>query len=100
MVHARRSPENAHLRECAATCIERPRSPYLGKLGIIEEGALADVILVDGDPLTNLDLIADPGRHFTVIMKDGIIYKGAHSPLNRAQRTRAPRPSPPSQPFL
>jgi imidazolonepropionase-like amidohydrolase len=54
-----------------------PRSPYQGKLGIIEEGALADVILVDGDPLTNLDLIADPSRSFTVIMKDGIIYKGA-----------------------
>jgi imidazolonepropionase-like amidohydrolase len=28
-----------------------PRNPYPGKLGIIQEGALADLLLVDGDPL-------------------------------------------------
>ena len=37
-----------------------PRNPYPGKQGVIEEGALADLLLVDGDPLVNLDLIADP----------------------------------------
>ena len=37
-----------------------PRDPYPGKLGVIEEGALADLLLVDGNPLENLDLIADP----------------------------------------
>ncbi len=51
------------------------RSPYPGKLGSIEEGALADLILVDGDPLKDLKLLADPDKNFLVIMKDGQIYK-------------------------
>ena len=54
-----------------------PRSPYQGELGIVKEGALADLLLVDGDPLSNIDLIGDPGKDFTVIMKNGVIYKGA-----------------------
>ncbi|HEX7790048.1 MAG TPA: amidohydrolase family protein, partial [Afipia sp.] len=41
-----------------------PRAPYEGKLGMVEEGALADIILVDGDPLTKLDLIANPSKNF------------------------------------
>ena len=51
------------------------RNPYPGKLGVIEEGALADLLLVDGDPLANIDLIADPENNFQIIMKDGRIYK-------------------------
>ena len=52
------------------------RSPYQGRLGVVEEGALADLLLVEGDPLANLDLIADPERNFAVIVKDGRIVKG------------------------
>jgi imidazolonepropionase-like amidohydrolase len=51
------------------------RDPYPGKLGVVEEGALADLLLVDGDPVTNFRLIADPAKNFVVIMKDGKIYK-------------------------
>ncbi len=51
------------------------RSPYAGKLGVVAEGALADLLLVDGDPLAHLELVADPGRNFKVIMKDGKTYK-------------------------
>lgn len=51
------------------------RSPYQGQLGVVREGALADLLLVDGDPLADLELIADPGRRFLVIMKDGRIEK-------------------------
>jgi len=51
------------------------RNPYPGKLGVVEEGALADLLLVDGNPLENIDLIADPDKNFVVIMKDGKIYK-------------------------
>lgn len=51
------------------------RNPYAGKLGVVEEGALADLLLVDGDPLGNLQLVADPERNFKVIMKDGKTYK-------------------------
>jgi imidazolonepropionase-like amidohydrolase len=52
-----------------------PRDPYPGQLGIVEEGAYADLILVDGNPLENLDLVADAEKNFVVIMKDGVIYK-------------------------
>jgi imidazolonepropionase-like amidohydrolase len=52
-----------------------PRNPSPGRLGVIEEGALADLLLVDGDPTTNLALIADPEKNLLVIMKDGRIYK-------------------------
>nr|WP_245576884.1 amidohydrolase family protein [Kaistia adipata] len=50
-------------------------NPYPGKLGRVEEGALADLLLVDGDPLENLALIEDPETNLVVIMKDGLIYK-------------------------
>ena len=51
------------------------RSPYPGKLGVVEEGALADLLLVDGNPLENIKLIEDPAKNFVVIMKDGKIAK-------------------------
>jgi imidazolonepropionase-like amidohydrolase len=52
-------------------------NPYPGKLGVVEEGALADLLLVDGDPLEDIKLIEDPDKNFLVIMKDGTIYKDA-----------------------
>ena len=51
------------------------RNPYPGKLGVVEQGALADLLLVDGNPLDNINLIADPAKNFKIIMKDGTIYK-------------------------
>ena len=51
------------------------RNPYPGKLGVVEEGALADLLLVDGDPIGNIKLIEDPAKTFVVIMKDGKIFK-------------------------
>src|SRR5579871_1251031 len=51
------------------------RNPYPGALGVVEEGAFADLLLVDGNPLENLALVADPAKNFVVIMKDGRIYK-------------------------
>ena len=51
------------------------RNPYPGKLGVIEQGALADLLLVDGDPIVDIKLIEDPGKNLLVIMKDGKIYK-------------------------
>jgi imidazolonepropionase-like amidohydrolase len=53
-----------------------PRNPYqAGKLGVVEAGAYADLLLVDGDPMANVDLIGDPAKNFVVIMKDGKVYK-------------------------
>jgi imidazolonepropionase-like amidohydrolase len=51
------------------------RNPYPGRLGVVEQGALADLILVNSNPLENLNLVADPGTNFVVIMKDGKISK-------------------------
>ena len=56
------------------------RNPYPGKLGVVEEGALADLLLVDGDPIANIKLIEDPAKNFVVIMKDGKIYKNTLDP--------------------
>lgn len=52
-----------------------PRNPYPGRLGVVEEGALADLLLVRGDVLMNIDLLDDPQANLLVIMKDGKIYK-------------------------
>ena len=52
-----------------------PRTPYAGKLGVIEEGALADVLVVDGNPLDDIHLLDDPAKNLAVIMKDGQVYK-------------------------
>ena len=51
------------------------RSPYPGKLGVVEVGALGDLLLIDGDPLKDLSLIADYQNKILVIVKDGQIYK-------------------------
>jgi imidazolonepropionase-like amidohydrolase len=53
------------------------RSPYRGKLGVVEVAALADLLLVDGNPLQDIDLVADPDKNFLVIVKAGKIYKNA-----------------------
>jgi imidazolonepropionase-like amidohydrolase len=64
--------ENAQL-----LALSGPRNPYPGKLGVVEVEAFADLLLVNGDPIANIDLIADPESNFVVIMKDGKIYKNS-----------------------
>ena len=52
------------------------RNPYRkGKIGEITEGAYADLILVNANPLEDLTLIEDPMKNFLLIMKDGTVYK-------------------------
>ena len=48
---------------------------HTGKLGVIEAGAMADLIVVDGDPLKNLGLFQDQGAHLRAIMKAGQFHK-------------------------
>jgi imidazolonepropionase-like amidohydrolase len=64
-----------------------PRNPAPGKLGVVEVGALADMILVEGNPLEDITTIGGTDKWFDadpeykeietlkVIMKDGVIYK-------------------------
>ncbi|MEV7694070.1 amidohydrolase family protein [Microbacterium sp. NPDC089189] len=46
-----------------------------GKLGVLAEGAWADMILIDGDPIADLSVIADPDTNLTLIVKDGQVVK-------------------------
>lgn len=60
----------------SATAINAELLQMKGRLGVIKEGALADLLVVDGDPLTNLDLLtAANGRFLTHIMRDGRFVK-------------------------
>ncbi|WP_180898028.1 metal-dependent hydrolase family protein [Martelella soudanensis] len=52
------------------------RNPYDGRLGVIEKGAFADMLLVDGNPLDDIGLIANPDN-LAVIMKDGRFFKNS-----------------------
>ncbi len=52
-----------------------PRNPYPGKLGVIEEGAHADLLLIDGNPLEDMSVMTQHEERFDLIMKAGKIYK-------------------------
>ena len=52
-----------------------PRNPYPGKLGVIEEGAYADILLINGNPLEDLSILLKPEENLALIMKDGKIFK-------------------------
>lgn len=77
-----------------------PRHPSQeGPLGVVQEGAYAYLILVDGDPLEDLELVGDPGQRFVVIMKGGVIYKNTLNsspvpPLRRRSSACSRRTSP------
>jgi imidazolonepropionase-like amidohydrolase len=43
-------------------------------LGILEPGRLADLVMIDGDPLSDIAVVADPER-VKLVMKDGVVYK-------------------------
>ena len=63
------------------SCSRCPESavPIPASWGVVEEGALADLLLVEGDPIADIKLVADPAKNFVLIMKDGKIYKNTLS---------------------
>jgi imidazolonepropionase-like amidohydrolase len=81
VTHLTRWHDNADILKMATSvnaellAMSGPRNPYHGKLGVIEEGALADLLVVDGNPLDDIMLVARPDKNFMIIMKDGKIYK-------------------------
>jgi imidazolonepropionase-like amidohydrolase len=83
LTHLKRWYEGAEILKMATAtngellALSGPRNPYPAKLGIIEEGAYADLIVVDGDPIANIALVENPEKNFIIIMKDGRIYKDA-----------------------
>ena len=51
-------------------------NPYLaGPLGVIQEGAYADILVVKGNPLDDIEILGDAANNIGVIMKDGVVYK-------------------------
>jgi imidazolonepropionase-like amidohydrolase len=62
----------------SATAINAEILQMDGKLGVVRVGALADLLLVDGDPIANLDVLASSGSHLTHIMVDGRFVKRTH----------------------
>lgn len=81
LTHLSRWYTNAEILQMATStnaellALSGPRNPYDGKLGVLEAGAFADMLVIDGNPLDNIDLIGDPAKNLAVIMKDGKIYK-------------------------
>jgi len=53
------------------------RQPYEGELGVIRAGALADLLLIDGEPEQSLSFLEQPEQNLLLIIKDGKIYKNA-----------------------
>ncbi len=68
--------QQATIRNAELLAMSGPRNPYPGQLGVVAEGALADLILVDGDPISDISLITRPEETFTAIIKDGRLVKG------------------------
>jgi len=81
LTHLTRWYDNADILKMATSvngqllAMSGPRNPYPGKLGVIEEDALADLLIVDGNPIEDIELVARPDKNFMIIMKDGKIYK-------------------------
>ena len=59
----------------SATTVNAELLMQKGKLGTIAAGAYADLLIVDGDPLTDVRVLLDPEKNLKLIMKDGVIYK-------------------------
>jgi imidazolonepropionase-like amidohydrolase len=54
------------------------KNPYReGSLGVIEEGAYADLLLVEGNPVKDVGILADWQNNIRLIMKDGEFYKNS-----------------------
>lgn len=53
------------------------RNPYPGQLGVVEEGALADLLVIDGNPLQQIELLENPAEKFVLIVKNGVICKNS-----------------------
>ena len=59
----------------SATAVNAELLMEKGRLGVIAEGAHADLLVVDGDPLAELDVLLAPQKNLKLIMKAGTLYK-------------------------
>ena len=81
LTHLKRWYENVEILRMATSvnaellALSGPRNPYPGKLGVIEKDALADLLVVNGDPIDDIALLEKPETNLAMIMKGGRIYK-------------------------
>ncbi len=59
----------------SATTVNAELLNRTGELGVIAPGALADLLVVNGNPLNDLTLLQEQGQHLSLIMKGGKLYK-------------------------
>lgn len=64
----------------SATSVNAEIVQQSGKLGVIAPGAIADILIVDGNPLKDISVLTEPEKNLRMIMKDGAIYKTDLSP--------------------
>ena len=61
-------------RSRSATVVNAEILNKPGELGVIAPGALADLLVVDGNPLDDLSLLEGQGKHLPVVMKGGELF--------------------------
>ena len=61
----------------SATLINAEIVNQKDQIGIIKEGALADLLLIEGNPLDDFSVFQDQGKYISLIMKNGKIYKNS-----------------------
>lgn len=77
LAHLARWHSNADVLRMATSgngellALSNKRNPYPGKLGVVEAGAYADLLVFDGNPLDDIELVATPETSLALIMKDG-----------------------------
>ena len=59
----------------SATAVNADLLMEKGMLGVIAEGAHADLLVVEGDPLADVGVLLDPQKNLKLIMKAGTVYK-------------------------
>ena len=81
LTHLARWYSNAEMLKMATStnaellALSNLRNPYPGRLGVVEAGAFADQLLVDGNPRETIRLLENPAKNLRVIVKDGRIHK-------------------------
>lgn len=81
LTHLSRWYSNAEVLRMATSvnaelmALSGPRNPYPGKLGVIEAGALADLLVLNENPLDDIAGLANPDKNLAVVMKDGRLFK-------------------------
>jgi len=59
----------------AATTTAAQLLRMAGDVGVVTPGALADLLVIDGNPLDDIRVLTTPEQTLKLIMKDGQIYK-------------------------